>query len=283
MGKAVLEEFYGRHDIIGVDLLDETPHIPIKYIPLDITGQSSIKRIVENEEPDTILHLAALTNVDHCELNPELAYQVNVKAVETLSACAADCHFIHISSDYVFDGKNGPYSESDRVNPINVYGQNKLESERIVENHYGKWTILRTNVVFDYTKNTTASFVKWVVDSLTENKPVCVVNDQWNNPTWTVSMARALRLVVEQDAGGLFNYSGRDWLHRLDFALMIADIFHLDKDLISPITTSELNQAAKRPLKSGLITTLIEEKLGATCDPLDECLSEIKRRIESNE
>jgi|FLOH01.1.fsa_nt_gi dTDP-4-dehydrorhamnose reductase len=282
LGQAVLEEFHNHYHVIGVDLHDNSPNYPIKYIPLDITDNKRVKQVIEKEQPDTILHLAAMTNVDGCETNPELAFKINVSAVETLCTLTENRHFIHISSDYVFDGNKGPYSETDKVNPINVYGQNKLDSENIVKKYKGTWTIVRTNVVFDYTKDSDASFVKWVVDSLKDGKPIRVVDDQWNNPTWTVSMARTLRLIVDREAGGLFNYSGRDWLHRLDFTLLIADIFELNKDLISPISTADLKQAAKRPLKSGLITSLIEEKLGATCDPLDDCLKEIKHRIESN-
>ncbi len=279
LGQAVLDLFQGQYHIFGVDLLREPPKQAVQYATVDITDESRLAKLIADIRPDVILNLAAMTNVDNCERQPEFAHKINVETVNHLLTHSLDAKFIHISSDYIFDGENGPYTETDPVNPINVYGKNKLESESLVKSYSGSWCIIRTNVVFDYTNFTTASFVKWVVDSLSKNTPINVVDDQWNNPTWTVSMAHALKAVVDQDATGVYNYSGKDWLNRFDFAKMVAAVFDLDPNLISPISTVELDQPAKRPLKSGLITTKIENKLGVKCDALDVCLKQIRDRM----
>ena len=279
LGQAVVNAFRDSHHVIAVDMHPGSMNNLTDYHQIDLTAESIAKQFFLSEQPEIVLHLAAMTNVDGCELHPEHAQEINVDTVKTISKSAKNSHLVFISSDYVFDGENGPYSEGDSTNPVNVYGQNKLDSERIVQNHSANWTIIRTNVVFDYTKQSDASFVKWVVDSLSANKNIRVVDDQWNNPTWTVSLARTLKLVVEKNILGLYHYGGKDWLNRLEFARMIARIFELDGSLISAISTRELNQAARRPLKSGLISSRIEEKFGALCDPLDDCLFDIKQRI----
>ena len=156
-------------------------------IKLDITDCDSIEHAQNEFHPDIILNLAAMTNVDGCEIDSQLAKSVNVDGVKNL--CNGFCgHFIQISTDYVFDGLSGPYGEADEVNPLSVYGRTKLEAEDWLSANHSQTTILRSNVVYGYTERTDASFVKWVIDSLSNNKGIAVVDDQWNNPTWIESL-----------------------------------------------------------------------------------------------
>ena len=241
---------------------------------LDITELNQVREVIASFQPDVIVHLAAMTDVDGCELNPELAFDVNVRGTENLLDNFSG-RFIYISTDYVFDGNNGPYKEKDEVNPISVYGRTKLYGEDLVQQSNVNWVILRANVVFSFQERTKASFMDWVVDSLKNRQSITVVDDQWNNPTWTVDLARIISRIIDHEIHGLYHYGGRDLLNRFAFAEMIAETFKLDRTLIEPIDTASLKQLAKRPLKSGLCTEKIEIDLSVEALPLRKALNEI--------
>ncbi|MEA1881073.1 MAG: dTDP-4-dehydrorhamnose reductase [Candidatus Marinimicrobia bacterium] len=247
-------------------------------IQLDITYPDSIRRVLEETNPDVILNLAAMTNVDGCETIPEMAESINLDGVKNLCN-GFDGHFFQISTDYVFDGTEGPYSESDETNPVSVYGKTKLAADKWLMENHEKTTILRANVVYGYTKRTKASFVKWVFDSLTNGKQINVVNDQWNNPTWTESIATVISKLIEEKAKGLYHYGDKDHMNRYEFAQLIAKVFELDAFLVSPISTAELNQPAPRPLQSGLKTEKIESALGIVPNSVETCLMEIRKQL----
>ena len=249
-----------------------------KCIELDITNQKKVAGIIRDYKPDIIIHLAAMTDVDGCEKTPEIAFDVNVKATENLLTSFKG-KFIYISTDYVFDGEKGPYFEDDKVNPMSVYGKTKLYGENLVQQSDIDWVILRSNIIFSYSDRTKASFVNWVVDSLKKRQMITVVNDQWNNPTWTNDLAKVISKIIEKDINGLYHYGGRDYLNRLEFAKMIASTFGLDGSLIKPITTSELNWLAQRPLKSGLYTNKIELDLGIEALPIQKALDEMVSQL----
>ena len=241
---------------------------------LDITELNQVRETITLFQPDVIVHLAAMTDVDGCERDPEMAFDVNVRGTENLLD-NFNGRFIYISTDYVFDGSDGPYAEKDEVNPISVYGRTKFYGEDLVQQSDANWVILRSNVVFSFNERTKASFMDWVVDSLKNRQSITVVDDQWNNPTWTVDLARIISRIIDHEIQGLYHYGGRDLLNRFAFAEMIAETFKLDRTLIEPIDTASLNQLAKRPLKSGLCTEKIEIDLSVEALPLRKALNEI--------
>lgn len=247
-------------------------------IQLDIADRNSVDQIMAENKPDVIVNLAAMTNVDGCEANPEIAKAINVDGVKNLCN-GFDGQFVQISTDYVFDGENGPYRETDKTNPISVYGHTKLAADKWLIVNHEKTTILRANVIYSYTKRTSASFVKWVVDSLSEAKQINVVDDQWNNPTWTKSLATVIRTMIDKEAFGLYHYGDRELMNRFEFANLIAKVFDLDESLIKPISTLELNQPAPRPLRGGLKTGKIESVLGITPFSVETCLIEIRKQL----
>ena len=232
-----------------------------RCMELDITNRKNVEKLIRNYKPDIIIHLAAMTDVDGCEKDPEMAFDINVEATENLLKNFKG-KFIYVSTDYVFDGEEGPYHEDDKVNPVSVYGKTKLYGENLVQESDIDWIILRSNIIFSYNDRTKASFVNWVVDSLKKKQMITVVNDQWNNPTWTNDLANVMSMMIEKNISGLYHYGGGDFLNRYEFAKMIASAFSLDRQLIKPITTPELNWLAQRPLKSGLYTNKIELDLG---------------------
>ena len=247
-------------------------------VHLDIRSKSSIKKVLSDIDPDVILNLAALTDVDGCELDPQQAKDINFSGVKNLCRDFSG-HFIQISTDYVFDGKSGPYSEEDEPNPKSVYGKTKLFADNWLLDNYSKSTIIRTNILYSYTKRTKASFLKWVVDSLNDNQNIKVVNDQWNNPTWTESLSLVISKIIDNQAFDLYHYGDRDILNRFDFSILISKVFNLDSSLIMPISSDELNQIAPRPRKSGLITKKIESELGIIPKSVETCLNEIRKQF----
>ena len=232
------------------------------------------KEVVEMTNPDLVVNLAAMTNVDLCEKNPELAYAINIGGVDNL-VNAFRGPIIHVSTDYVFDGESGPYKEEDITNPLNVYGRSKLESEKLLLDQSEDSLVIRSNVLYDYSSKSRASFLNWVVESLNQEKEISVVEDQWNNPTWTGSLAVVIDRAIDRQLTGLVHWGDGDLVSRFDFANKIADVFNLKKSLIKPILTSELNQTAKRPLKSGLISDYAQNILNLEPPTIKECLETI--------
>ena len=243
-------------------------------ISLDIRNQVALKEIINTTAPDIVINLAAMTNVDACELNPKLAGEVNVAGLQHICDSFSG-KIIHLSTDYVFDGRSGPYKENDRLNPISTYGKTKLLSEQILLENDINNLVIRGNVLYDYSSDSKASFLNWVVLSLQNNEEIQVVEDQFNNPTWTRSMADIIDLSITNNLDGIIHWGDADYISRYDFAIMIAKKFSLNKDLIKPILTSELNQPANRPLQSGLKTEKLVSILDIIPPSIDECLDEI--------
>jgi len=280
LGNAVLKRFQDV-EILATDIfIPPLSSGSFSMEILDVTKPEDVVKVLKRFQPDVVLNLAAMTNVDGCEANPEVAEKINSGGVRNFLEVFGGM-FIQISSDYVFNGKAGPYDEEDIPDPINVYGRTKLDSDKFVMQYQNSWCIVRTNVVFDYSKYSDASFVKWVINSLQNNKQIRVVHDQWNNPTWTYALADILGVIVEKESVGLYHYGGAEQINRLEFAKTIAKVFHLDDSLITPITTASLNQIAPRPLKCGLKTHLIKSKLQVTTLPLEVSLKDIKSKLPS--
>lgn len=241
---------------------------------LDVSSKKDVEIFLNQFRPDIILNLAAITDVDGCEHNPERADKINRKGVMHLCD-RFDGHFIQLSTDYVFDGEDGPYLEDDLTNPISIYGKTKLEAEKYLINSTVNHTIIRTNVVYSYSTETKASFLKWVVQSLRDSKHIEVVSDQWNNPTSTDSLAHFIQRIALSGTHGLYHYADEGLMSRYEFAKLIAKTFKLDSNLIRPILTSELIQEAPRPLKSGLKTQKIQKELSIVPPSVETSLIQI--------
>ena len=275
LGRAFVRKSEGEYNVLGIGR-NISNHRTFEQG--NITDRKFITNTIENYSPDVIVHFAAMTGVDECEKNPILAKEVNTTPVEWILNEFTG-YFIFISTDYLFDGKDGPYSEDAETNPINVYGKSKLDAENIIRLKSKKGLILRTNVLFDYTDWTSASFVNWVVKSLRNRKPISVVMDQFNNPIWTEHLAEIIILLMKKESTGLYHTGSVEYLNRYDFVKMIAKEFQLNEKLISSITSKELNQKAIRPLKGGLITQKLVDDHGINPPSLAEALSTLSNRI----
>jgi len=271
----------GTYEILASSSAPEPFFSGIDYKQVVFTQRDEVKNCILNFYPDVIINAAAYTNVDKAETDRELCWKVNVKGLEFITEAArvVDCHIIHISTDYVFDGSKGPYSEIDKPNPFGYYARTKLASENALKLGGTPFTILRTNVLYGIIKTGRADFVRWVVDSIRQSKPIRIVTDQINNPTFLDDLAAAVQSVIEKKKVGLYHIGGREFLSRYDFTLRIADFFNLDKSLITPIVTKELNQPAPRPLKSGLITIKAESEFGFKPHSIEESFQKMKEEL----
>jgi dTDP-4-dehydrorhamnose reductase len=251
------------------------------YLKLDITSHKDVRDIVAQVRPDVIINCAAMINVDACETDRETAWNVNVKGVEYLAEAAKKHHaeIVHISTDYVFDGKNGPYAEDDKPEPLSYYGKSKLASENVLRSAGIPYVIARTMVLYGYAPAVKANFALWLVQSLHAKQTVRIVDDQIGNPTFVDDLAYGLLRAVELGKTGIFHIAGRDITSRHEFALRLARVFGLDESLIVPIKTASLKQPAPRPLKSGLITLKAEVELGYKPSSIEHGLEVLKTQI----
>ena len=236
-----------------------------KYISIDITDENLLKLELEKCNPDVIVNTAAMTNVDACENDKLGCDTLNVEVVQYLKEYSEknNTHLIHISTDFIFDGKQGYYKETDAPNPLSYYGLSKLKSEEVLTNSKIDYTILRTILVYgkvyDMTRN---NIVLWVRQMLSEGKGITIVDDQYRTPTYVEDLAMACKLSIDKKAQGIFNISSTELLSVYEIAKQIAEVFQLDKNLIKPISTSTLNQTAPRPPKTGFDLTKTNKELG---------------------
>lgn len=235
------------------------------YFPLDITYGMAVLSFIEFHQPDIIIHTAAITQVDECESDPVACWDTNVTATRFLISAAESvaARFIYISTDFVFDGLNGPYKETDLAGPINYYGSSKLTAEKAVMESGLHWCIIRTVLVYgNILVGNRNNIISWVQNSLTEGKKIKVVSDQWRTPTYVEDLAKGIALAVEKEAKGLYHISGEEMLSPYDMAMATADYLGLDKSLIEKVDASIFTQPAKRPAKTGFIIDKAKTDLG---------------------
>lgn len=233
-------------------------HVPLhgKPLALDILHAAEVRKAVSEIHPDAIVNTAALTDVDRCELNPEVALSVNAKAVAHLANAAKETgsFFVQVSTDYVFDGEKGSYSEHDEPRPVNKYGESKLEGEKAVVNELDEemWSIARSSVVYGWGRSTRPNAATFVYEKLSKGERVRMVRDQFSSPTLNTSLSEMLIEIAERKLPGLIHTAGATRLSRFDFAIGLAKTFELDTGLIEAVRSKDLQWKARRPGDSSL-------------------------------
>ncbi len=248
------------------------------YTRLDISDDEALARLFDDFEPNVVVNCAAMTQVDDCESDRERCWQVNADAVETMAGLCKThgARLVHISTDFVFDGEDGPYREDARPNPVSYYGRSKLAGE----NHArgagtDKWAIVRTVLVYGAPEmGARSNFVTWVWDKLTSGESIRVVTDQWRTPTWVVDLADGVERIVRYRKSGVFHVSGREFLSVNEFAHRIADVAGLDRSLIGEADSTTFSQPAERPAKTGFIILKAETEVGFRPHALDDAIRE---------
>lgn len=221
---------------------------------VDLGDAEQVRAAFRRARPDVVIHTAAMTDVDGCEREPERAWRENVEATRWSAAAAADvgAHLVHLSTEYVFDGTDGPYAEDDPPNALGVYGKTKLESERIALRMSPSCAIARTTVLFGQAANVRPNFVTGSIACLRNGQTLRVVTDQVSSPTLADNLARMTWALGSTRTAGVFHTVGASVMDRFQFALLIARTFGLDTTLVEPTTTARLGQLAPRPLRAGL-------------------------------
>jgi dTDP-4-dehydrorhamnose reductase len=253
-----------------------------EYVEMDILNPEQVGQVVEKYKPDAIIHTAAMTNVDTCEANKELCHQLNVDAVQTLlSICEEkNIQLVHLSTDFVFDGADGPYKEEDAVNPVSYYGESKVLAEDLLKHSKVRWAIIRTILVYGISNDMSRSnIVLWAKGALEKASPINVVNDQWRMPTLAEDLAEACILAVEKNAEGIYHISGKDYMSIADLVRKVADYWSLDKSFLNEISSASLNQTAKRPVKTGFILDKAIKDLGYNPHSFEEGLRILEQQM----
>jgi dTDP-4-dehydrorhamnose reductase len=254
------------------------------YEELDVLDLDRLNELVEIYQPDSIIHTAAMTNVDACEAERAKCYALNVQSVKNLvDVCERKgIQLVHLSTDFIFDGENGPYTEEAEPNPLSYYGETKLESELILKNSSCRWAILRTIIVYGVVNDMSRSnIVLWAKGALEKGEPIHVVNDQWRMPTLAEDLAECCLLAVKKHASGVFNVSGKDLMSILEIVERVADHYGLNKSLIKAISAESLNQAAKRPKKTGFILDKAIVELGYSPHSFEEGMAFMDKQLKS--
>ncbi len=281
LGQKLLEQAHHHYEVVGIDLQDEPFNKKIKfpYQKLDLTVRHTVRDVISSLEPHYVVNTAAMTDVDGCEAQKELCWKINVEAVDNIihAVRQVGAKIVQLSSDYVFDGKDGPYSETSIPVPLGYYGKSKLASENLLIVSGLEHATVRTMVLYGYGLEVRPNFVTWLIEKLKKDQPVKIVTDQVGNPTLADDLARAILQIIQLKKWDLYHISGSELIDRYNFALKIADAFKLDKELITPIATSELNQPANRPLKSGFIIDKARTELGIEMANIEQGLKAIKK------
>ena len=257
-------------------------HYPaVRFVGLDVSSAAQVRRVLVHEQPTHVIHTAALTNADECELHHAACWQHNVSAVQHLAAaCAAlDIHLTHLSTDFVFSGAAGPLAEDAVPAPVNFYGESKLAAEHAVQAIAGRWAIARTVLVYgvahDYSRT---NLVLWVRDSLRAGKAIKVVADQWRTPTLAEDLAEGCWLLARQSAQGIYHLSGDEMLTPYALALRVAAHFNLDARLIERVDASTFTQPARRPARTGFLIDKARRELGYQPHSLAEGIALVSRQ-----
>ena len=248
------------------------------YESLDITKKSEVESVFKKYQPDVIINTAAMTNVDACETKRDECWAINVTAVqnivEVISANKNTCHLIHLSTDFIFDGEKGSeYIETDIPNPQSYYALSKFESEKVLQKSKINWAIARTIIVYGIVDNMSRSnIVLWAKDALTKGQKINVVDDQFRSPTLAEDLADGCILIADKKAKGIYHLSGPKTMSILELVYSVADFWKLDKSLVTPSKSDNLNQAAKRPPRTGFDISKAKRELGYAPHSFEEGL-----------
>lgn len=286
LGQKLIELYLQNDSVELIATARGANRYPIKkgytYVSMDVTDVRNVMDVVTLHQPDTIIHTAAMTNVDTCESDKEGAEMLNVDAVEYIVEAANEvgAHLIHLSTDFIFNGEAGPYTEDAEPDPVSYYGETKLAAENMVKNQCNKWSIARTILVYGIVHDMSRSnIVLWAKGALEKGQPINVVNDQVRSPTLAEDLAMGCKLIEEKQAEGIFNISGKDQMSIVEIVERVADYFQLDKSIIKQVSSKTLNQAAMRPPITGFDLTKSREILGYNPRSFEEGIALLMEQI----
>lgn len=253
-------------------------------VRLDLTNQNRVSETILTLKPQAIIHTAAYTDVDGCEINHDAAWKVNAEATKYLAIASsnANSHLTYVSTDYVFDGRKGLYSEEDQPNPLSYYGYTKLKGEEFAKKHANSLCITRTSVIYGWSQTQKLNFATWIINNLSQGKEVKVLTDQHVSPTLNANLANMLLEITEKEIIGTLHTAGASRVSRYEFALRLAEVFNLNKHAIKPAKTDDMQWKAKRPKDSSLSVSKAKALLNATPLELSQALNMMRKETTHN-
>jgi len=244
-----------------------------EYRTMDITDLNSLKKVFEAEQPDVVIHTAAMTQVDDCEFKKEECVALNITAVKNIAKLSSISNFrlVHLSTDFIFDGTKKMYKEDEEPNPLSYYGWSKLEAEKAVINNASNYAILRTVLVYGTVSDMSRSNIMlWAYNTLKDGKKAKVVDDQFRTPTLADDLAQGCMLAALANGNDIFNIAGRDFIGIYELVEKIANMYGFEMTNISKVSSFTLNQPAKRPPITGLDISKAQKMLGYIPHSLEE-------------
>jgi len=249
-------------------------------VKLDIRDQDAVSELLSSFSPDHVYLSAAVTNVDLCERSPSLAWEVNAEGTMAVAtACrSVNAKLLYVSTDYVFNGMKGSkYLEFDEPDPLSIYGQTKLEGERLTLEASKNNLVCRVAVLYGLNNGGKTNFVTWMMDELKKGNKIKVFNDQFTSPTYAPHCAGVLIKLMTSGAKGTFHTSGPDCLSRYDMALTVAETMELDTSLIDSVAMDSSALLARRPKASCLSVEKAEVEIDAPMLPFKEGILEMRK------
>jgi dTDP-4-dehydrorhamnose reductase len=249
-------------------------------VQLDIRDADAVRRLVSDVDPQLIIHPAAQPHVDWCEDHERESYDVNVAGTRNVAAAAysAGARYVFFSSDYVFDGRDGPYREDAVPNPPNVYGRHKLDAEQAIAATLQDYLIVRVCGVYGF-ERAGKNFVMALLARGQRGEAMNVPSDQWNNPTYADNLAVAVKELALGSHRGILHVVGPEYIDRISFARLACEVFGVDSGFLRPKVTAELGQRAPRPLRGGLDSAKARALLTCALVAPREGLEQMKLRL----
>lgn len=281
-GRRILNDFSAKtvYNVTGCSLRDDIqPGGNYRFIRTDIRDGAAVQALFNEVRPQVVINTSALSVPDYCETHPDEAYATNVDAVELMArACERyGSRFIHLSTDFVFDGKaDHLYSEDDEAFPVNYYGLTKLESEKVVAACCSSYAVVRVVVVYGKAlPGQHGNILQLVANRLRGGQEIRVVSDQWRTPTFVGDISIGVEKLAQHSGNGIYHICGSDCLTIADIAYRVADYLKLDRSLVHPVSTEEIQEATPRPRFSALSIEKARQELGYLPHTIEEGMKEL--------
>lgn len=253
---------------------------PVKGLKsLDLTDPDAIRSLIRSTKPETVLLPAAMTSVDGCETQPDLARKINSDGPLYVAkeSASVGAEMVYFSTDYIFDGSSCPSAEDKQPRPLSIYGKTKLEGERNVLASHPSPRIIRTCANFGWNRlRPKENSVTWIINRLRRGQEVGLFTDQWVSPSYTPDVAKITYELLESEGAGIFHMASKDCLTRFDMGMAVCETFDLPQGLLRPTKLEDANLLAPRPHKSCLATDKVERILDIHMSTFRECLTRMR-------